>query len=399
MPRSTQPRLAILATHPIQYHSPWFRALASSTEVDPEVLYCHEARSNEQSDAGFGVEFNWDTSLLDGYRYRFLDNVAKRPTVAGFWGLDTPSIAKLIKRENYDAVLINGWHYKSAWQAMRACWKSKTPVMVRSDSHLHSARRLTTRVAKKAIYNWFIPRIDACLPVGTWSYEYFTHYGARDENIFVVPHTIDDERFRREAEQLRLQRTELRKEFGLATDSTVFLFVGKFLDRKRPRVFADAVAQAAKICPTVEGLMTGDGPLKASCEEFVNVHLAPVRFSGFLNQSEITRAYVAADALILPSDARETWGLVVNEAMTCGLPCLVSDQVGCGPDLIVNDETGNVFQSESTSYLVDLILRYARNPNLLVNMGQQAKEKISNYSMDRVVSSTMTAIESVSAKC
>jgi glycosyltransferase involved in cell wall biosynthesis len=57
-------------------------------------------------------------------------------------------------------------------------------------------------------------------------------------------------------------------------------------------------------------------------------------FIGFLNQSEINRAYVAADCLVLPSDAKETWGLVVNEAMASGLPCIVSDACGCAEDLV-----------------------------------------------------------------
>jgi glycosyltransferase involved in cell wall biosynthesis len=56
-------------------------------------------------------------------------------------------------------------------------------------------------------------------------------------------------------------------------------------------------------------------------------------FTGFLNQTEISRAYVAADCLVLPSDHGETWGLVVNEALASGLPCLVSDACGCAEDL------------------------------------------------------------------
>ena len=59
----------------------------------------------------------------------------------------------------------------------------------------------------------------------------------------------------------------------------------------------------------------------------------PASFSGFLNQTEVSRAYVAADCLVLPSDYNETWGLVVNEAMASGLPCIISDRCGCAPDL------------------------------------------------------------------
>jgi glycosyltransferase involved in cell wall biosynthesis len=59
----------------------------------------------------------------------------------------------------------------------------------------------------------------------------------------------------------------------------------------------------------------------------------PASFAGFLNQKEISQAYVAADCLVLPSDYRETWGLVVNEALASGVPCLVSQACGCAEDL------------------------------------------------------------------
>src|SRR6185295_388087 len=114
-------RLAIITTHPIQYHSPWFRMLASHPDIDLEVFFCHSATPKEQAAAGFGVEFHWYISLLDGYRHTFLNNVAKQPGLAGFGGLDTPALREIIATKRFDSVMVNGWHYKSAWQAMRAC--------------------------------------------------------------------------------------------------------------------------------------------------------------------------------------------------------------------------------------------------------------------------------------
>ena len=91
-------RLAIVTTHPIQYHAKWFAALAAHGEIDLEVIFCHQATSREQADAGFGVEFDWDVPVLDGYPYRFLKNVAPQPRVNGFGGLDTPEIKEIISR-------------------------------------------------------------------------------------------------------------------------------------------------------------------------------------------------------------------------------------------------------------------------------------------------------------
>lgn len=393
-----QKRLAILTTHPVQYHAPWFRLLAAKTENELEVFYCHAATPAEQAAAGFGVEFDWDIALLEGYRHRFLNNVAKKPAVSGFWGLDTPEIANIIKNGSYDAVLINGWHYKSAWQTMHACWNNATPVMVRSDSHLRNQRGLAKRVAKRPLYNWFIPRLDACLPVGTWSKEYFHHYGAKDERVFVVPHAIDDARIGHAAEALQPKRAELRQELGFSPGDVVFLFIGKFIERKCPLNFVQAIAQSANRNSSIAGLMVGDGPLRQRCEDYVRESNAPVRFSAFLNQSEIAKAYVAADTLVLPSTT-ETWGLVVNEAMTCGLPGFVSDQVGCGPDLIVPGQTGEVFCSTEVRHLIEKLVSYAAEPRVLAEMGRNARRKIADYSVENMVDSTLKAVSAVSNRC
>src|SRR6059058_1786526 len=239
-------RLALISTHPIQYHAPWFRALAERPELDLEVLYCHRATRHEQANAGFNVEFDWDVALLDGYAHRFLRNVARKPSLNGFTGLDTPEISDIIKAENFDAVIVNGWNYKSAWQAMRACWRTKAPVMVRSDSHLRTDRSVARRAAKDPFYRWFIPRLNACLPVGTLSREYFLHYGARAERLFIVPHTLDDARFTKESARWLPQRDELRAEWKIDREAVMFLFAGKFIEKKRPLDFIKAVDHAAQ---------------------------------------------------------------------------------------------------------------------------------------------------------
>src|SRR6185295_6180214 len=351
----TSKRLAIVSTHPIQYHGAWFRRLASKPGLSIEVLYCHNATAREQANAGFGVEFDWDVPLLDGYPHRFLRNVARQPGIAGFSGLDTPEISDILAREHFDAVMINGWHYKSAWQTMRGCWKTQTPVMVRSDSHLHTERSGLKRAGKWPFYRWFVSKLDACLPVGKWSSDYFLHYGAREEHLLIVPHVIDTDYFLGESKRLESGRGLLRARWGLSDDGVVFLFAGKFTEKKRPLDFVNAIGQARLLGAEVEGLMVGDGPLRAACEQLAREKDLPIKFAGFLNQSEITAAYVAADALVLPSDGGETWGLVVNEAMTCGVPCFVSDRVGCGPDMIRNGETGATFPLGDTNQLGNIL--------------------------------------------
>lgn len=394
----TRKRLVILSTHPIQYHSPWFRSLAQHDEVDLDVWFCHQATPQDQAAAGFGVQFNWDVSLLDGYSSRFLKNVAPVATVNSYEGLDTPEVKSLIPGERPDAVIVNGWHYKSAWQAIRTCWQYQIPVMARSDSNLHTKRNPAKRALKWPYYRWFIPRLDACLAVGTWSRDYFIHYGASEEQIFLVPHVIDSERFYEQANQLRSEPKSLREKLAVPPDSTLFLFAGKFIHKKRPLDFINAIAQAAQVNPRIAALMIGDGPLRAECEQNVRSKKLPVTFAGFLNQSEIVRAYVAADALVVTSDAGETWGLVVNEALACGLPCFVSDQVGAGPDLIVRYDAGAQYPTGDCGRLAELLVEFAANDSNRNKMKKAANTAAKSFSVDKAVSGTIQALNFVSSK-
>lgn len=394
-----QYHLAILATHPIQYQAPWFRALARHPEIDLQVFFCHNASAKEQSAAGFGVEFEWDVPLLEGYSYQFLHNVAQHPTIGTFTGLNTPEIKDIIARERFDAFLISGWNYQSAWQAMRACWKTRTPVMTRGDSHLHTSRHPLKTALKYPFYRWFISKFDACLAVGGWSREYYKYYGAHSDHIFFVPHVIDDAFFAREAERLSPQRSALRQQWNLRDNAIVFVFVGKFIEKKRPLDFVHAIDVAAGQNSLVMGLMVGDGALRAECEQWVQQNGVPIEFTGFLNQSQIIESFIAADALILCSDGGETWGLVVNEAMACGRACIVSDQVGCGPDLIVPGQTGAIFPMGDVEALSKVLVACAADRDVLKTMGETARQFVrENCSMDVAVNGVLQVMEAVSKK-
>lgn len=399
MPSMSSPyRLAIVTTHPIQYNVQWYRALAAHPDLHSHVYYCHQATPQEQGRAGFGVEFDWDVPLLTGYAYTFLTNVASTPGLGRFSGLDTPEIREVIQARKYDAVMVNGWNHKSAWQAMRACWKSNVKILVRSDSHLHTQRSLLTRAVKSLGYPRFIRRLDGCLAVGKWSREYFLNYGARPDRIFIVPHSIDNEKLSKEAERLRPLRSELRRKWDLDAEAIIFAFVGKFIGKKRPMDFVRALDEAVRRNSAIQGLMVGDGPLRAACESFVQTHGTPVRFSGFLNQSQIATAYTACNALVLPSDG-ETWGLVVNEAMACGRPCLCSDRVGCAPDLVIPGRTGAIFPSGDIEALTNAMVDMAKDPARMSDMGMEASRNIQNYSIPVAAEAMVQCLGTILRRC
>jgi glycosyltransferase involved in cell wall biosynthesis len=139
-------------------------------------------------------------------------------------------------------------------------------------------------------------------------------------------------------------------------------------------------------------LMVGDGELRDECRRFSLEHDLPVTYAGFLNQSEIVKGYVAADCLVLASDSGETWGLVVNEAMICGLPALLSRSCGCAPDLIIEGETGSSFPCGAVELLADCMLRLVFDRELLRQMGEGAQRHIGSFTTNRAADRLLEAM-------
>ncbi len=307
------------------------------SSLDLTVYFAHRPTAAEQG-TGFGVEFQWDIDLTSGYRHVFLENVSRTPALERFGGCDTPEIARIIERERFDAFMVWGWNTRSYWQAMRACWRTQTPVLVRSDSQIDPGQRALNRWAKRAAYPLFMRRFAACLSVGQRSEEYFRLHGAR--RIVRVPHFVDNEFFANASSVAR--RDASRSRWSIEPEALVFLFAGKLIPKKRPLdlIHAAELLGRSDVCL----LIAGDGELRARCEREARDRSVTARFTGFLNQRQMPAAYAAADVLVLSSDARETWGLVVNEGMASGLPAVVSDAAGCAPDLVVDGQTGYRFE-------------------------------------------------------
>ena len=379
-------RLGILATHPIQYYSPLYRRLAAEPGVEVQVYFAHRPTAEEQG-VGFGVAFQWDTDLLGGYEHRFLHNVAERPRLDHFTGCDTPEIATIVRRERFDAFLVMGWHARSYWQAMFACWRTGTPVLVRSDSQLPTDRSAWKRAVKRALYPQFLGRCAAGLAVGSRSAEYLRYYGAR--RVVRSPHFVDNELFAREA--ARADSTASRARWGIPPEAFVVLFAGKLVTKKRPLDVVRAVARAGR--PDVRLLVAGDGELREAVRAEAASLGVTLHLAGFLNQSEIPAAYAAADALALPSDERETWGLVVNEAMASGRPAIVSRAAGCAPDLVLDGRTGYSHEAGDIEALAAAIAAMANDPDGAARMGATAMRHIEDYSVDRAAGGVLAATE------
>ena len=388
-------RVAVVTTHPIQYQVPWLRLLSAREDVDLQVHFAMIPDAVEQG-REFGVAFAWDVPLLDGYSYRVLENRARHPSLTEFAGCDTPEIGQVLREGRYDAVIVNGWGTKMALQTLWACRRSDIPCIVRGE-----ANGLRPRAAwKRSLHALLLKQYSAFLTIGHNNRDYYLKLGVPASRLFDTPYCVDNRRFSDAADAWRREQgvLALRDRFGLGRDKATFVFSGKFVEKKRPQ---DIVLAARRLIEQgfdgFQVLLVGDGPMAGELRELAAE--LPVRFAGFLNQSEITAAYAASDCLLLPSESGETWGLVVNEAMACGLPAIVSDLVGSARNLIEPGKTGDVFACGDVETLAASIRRYAAEPGRFAEMGVLARKQVhSDYNFDRVVEGVLAALSFVERK-
>ena len=381
-------RLAIVETHPIQYKAPLFRQLAGHPQIDLTVLYALIPDASQQG-AGFGVSFAWDVPLLDGYRYEVLANRAKHPAPNRFSGCDTPGIFERLEKLKPDAVLVNGWVAKTCLQALWACRRLGIPCLVRGEANL-----LRPRAAwKHALHRLLLRQYRAYLAIGSANRDFYRFHRCREERIFWTPYAVDNDFFAAQAAARADRRGDLRAALGIPRGACVFLFSGKLVPKKHPLDLLEALA----LLPPprrarAQVLVAGDGPLRGVCERFAREKSLPVTFAGFLNQSRLPDAYAAADVLVLPSDAGETWGLVVNEAMASGRPAIVSRAAGCCADLVVEGETGQSFDLHDVRGLSGLLAGYVDDPLRAVRQGQGAARQVQAFCQTRIVEGMLSAM-------
>jgi glycosyltransferase involved in cell wall biosynthesis len=391
-------RLTAVLTHPVQYYAPWFRHItAHCPEIDLTVLYGIRPTPGQQS-VGFGAPFEWDVPLMEGYHCRVLRAALPGDSVHSdrFWGLDVTEIRDAVMSTHPDVVLVPGWHSVTLLRALWACRRAGVPVLYRGDTNLGSAPSGWRQPAWMLRTRLLLRLFDGYLSVGQRAYAYLRRHGASESRIFHVPHCVDNEFFMLSAAPyLSLGgRAEARKSFGIDAGDFVVLFVGKLEPRKRP---IDLIRAMAAMKPGASLLVVGTGELGAYCRTEANALRLRVSWAGFLNQSQLGRAYAAADCLVLPNE--ETWGLVVNEAMATGLPCVVSDRVGCAPDLITPGRTGEIFPMGNVEALTSALNDLRERRQAGHDWALACRARASEYSFEQATSGLLTACRSVVRDC
>jgi glycosyltransferase involved in cell wall biosynthesis len=382
-------RLAILATHPIQYHSPVFKELSKRQGIDLRVFYGWSGTTNS-IDHGFGRAITWDIPLLDGYDWEMIPNVARDPGTHHFNGIVLPELITRITKWNAHAILVYGWNFHAHLRAMKY-FKGKIPVLFRGDSTLldeyPGIRRFARRLYLKHIYR----NIDFALAVGTHNRCYFQAVGIPPERIFLAPHAIDNQRFQNDSHRKTEAATLMRRNMGIEDNHVVIMFVGKLETKKAPDLLLHAFEKMN--LDDMHLVFAGSGELEETLKAIAKTNR--IHFLGFQNQTTMETIYHMADAVILPSRGPgETWGLALNEAIACGRAIIASDRAGAAIDLIDEGLNGWIVKHNDCLAIQRALESCQRLGRIgLESLGRQSSQKTNTFSINSQVDGIIRCLQ------
>jgi glycosyltransferase involved in cell wall biosynthesis len=321
------------------------------------------------------------------FDYTFLDNEAitvgnnNENTYFTYKGL-----YQQLKNENPDSIIVSGFSsatikvflYTLINRTPYIIWNGSIAKKGRKDSFIRTLqRKLLTHFAK------------AFIAYGTKAKSYLMNIGAADENVFIATNTVDTSFFETATNECR----QSIHNDGL----NHFLYLGYLVPRKNVGLLIDIANELKQKRNDFCIDIIGDGESREQLELIVkNLDLCEfVKFHGFKQKNELPSYFANTKALLFQTDF-DIWGLVLNEAMAAGVPCLSSANAGASSDLIQNNHNGFVVDYENKADIIEKINFIIENPEKATEMGNRASEfMLANANVAVCAKGFINAIKSI----
>jgi glycosyltransferase involved in cell wall biosynthesis len=350
-----KPRVVYWNNIPAPYMVERFNAVAGRANLDFEAWFSMKT----EKDRSWRVdESSWE------FQYKYLPQLTAR------YPLVLPS--PLVRGRVPDALVslyaapsfMLGWTIARTRGARTAFW-----VEVTFDA------LVTRRRWKESVKSLVFPRADGILTAGRDGREFALRYGVSPDRVFIVPHVIDFDHYARGSASARSSRERVRAELGVR--GVTFVYVGRLWLGKGLQYLLDAFGTLQRTTASeVSLLLVGDGVdeglLRARCRE---ERLANVVFTGFRDADSLPRLYAAADVFVFPA-LGDTFGMVVPEAMACGLPVIATSASGEIDDRVTDGVNGYIVPPADGEALRDRMARLADDGERRKTMGAAAREKV-----------------------
>lgn len=357
---------------PSPYQEQLFECIAHRDDIELHVSYRDERAADR----------DWVVDIGD-YNYDVMDGITL------FGRQINPGIVRKLQRDNPDVLVIGGYAHPTMQLATVTAWTLGIPVVLWCESHGLDWRNrrpdLRTRV-KDVLLSVLVRGCGAFLAPGRLQLQYLEAHGADPDDVFIGTHTCDIAAFRDGAADADPEVT--RREYGI-TEDVVLTYVGRLIEEKGLPELVDAAASVSGSHDDVAFVLAGTGPLKEDLRQQIRKHgLDNMYLPGFVPRNELPALYGASDVFIFPSRG-DPWGVVVNEAMACGLPVVTTQSVGAGYDLVVDGVNGAIVPPNDSTALASAIERVLEaGPDRL---GRRSEQIIYEWTHDDAADSTVDA--------
>ncbi|MEM4204675.1 MAG: glycosyltransferase family 4 protein, partial [Candidatus Methanomethylicaceae archaeon] len=286
-------------------------------------------------------------------------------------------------------VVLPGYADLCCWAGLLVAKVLGSKVIIAIDSTEADKPRKWYKEFAKRIFCDFS---DGAFCYGTASACYARKLGIR--RIFLRCQACPNEIVAGICQDARTRRDELQRVYGFKKRN--FIYVGRLAKEKNVSTLIRAFHIATKEKADWGLLIVGDGPEREALESLVD-HLGlrdRTFFAGGKSWREVPSFYALADVLVLPSIS-EPWGLVVNEAMACGLPVVVSNKAGAAWDLVIDGENGFTFNPYKLEELVDIMRKFVNGEVNVQEMGRRSMEIIRIYTPRNAAKQMMMGIKEI----
>ena len=366
------------------YRIPVFNVLARRAGLDLHVIFLAETDEALRQWRVYKNEICFSHQILPSWRWRagrsgFLIN-------RGLWSA--------LDKASPQVIICGGYNYVASWEALLWARRHRVAFVLWSESNGRDARR--GRAWVESLKAYFLRHCDGFVVPGKASFEYLRSLGSPEARILTAPNAVDNSLFAIQAENTSAHATEFRKKLKLP--SRFILFVGRLVPEKGVFDLLEAYAKLEGSLRSEVGLVfAGDGVSRQElAQQAKRITPGTVCFPGFAQREDLAGLYALAETLVLPTHS-DPWGLVVNEAMACGLPIIVSSVAGCSTDLVEDGWNGYVVPPRDAERLSVAINSLVRQPELKQRMSRHSSERIRNNSPEACADGLAAAAISAAA--
>jgi glycosyltransferase involved in cell wall biosynthesis len=377
-----KPRLVVLTEIIAPYRIPIFNALAEHECIDPHVIFLSETDPSLREWHIHKEEIRFSYEVLPSFRKR----------VVKYNVLVNCGLGQALRNAKPDSILCGGYNYIASWQAAYWARRARIPFLMWVESNAYDDRR------RHAFVEYLKKRmLDHCngfVVPGRMSAQYVASFGTNPERIFLAPNAVDNEFFARTAKLVRDDSVAYRQANHLP--ERYFLFAGRLVFAKGVFDLLEAYASLPAAVRMQYGLVfAGSGSAESDLRRRAkDISPGTVCFAGFAQRQELAILYSLADILVFPTHT-DTWGLVVNEAMVCGLPIICTNVAGCAGDLVDDGGNGRVIPPKDVPQLASAMEALARDPELRSQMSIKTRTRISSFSPAAWAAGVANAVHAV----